>query len=122
MFDVLAPGHDPRLVPLTERLGGVFGRGEDRVAGPCGSQPVQAVKVSGVVQDLELRAGFPDVVVLLGRTIDHAAVAAFGHLPFQDQFKVVELLEGDDIAPRLTLLRTRQQRAVLDLPTGWHCL
>src|ERR671915_810119 len=53
--------------------------------------------MTGVVEHLHLRPGVVRLLSFLGDPVEDAAVAAWLHLPLEQQLEVAELVGGDEI-------------------------
>ena len=112
------------VIPLAHRLGRVQDlarRGIHRrlieLIQPAAADVIGRLHI---VFQLKLRSRLPHRVALIRHVIHDAAVAAFGNVVIQLQFKPAELVGGDDIA-RVMRIRT-DQLAILHLPAWAHAV
>ncbi|HMP61403.1 MAG TPA: hypothetical protein PKD86_18840 [Gemmatales bacterium] len=118
VLDAVALDADHSVVPLADRAGDVFPGGDEAVEGSGAGLGVAPVGMLGVVENLILRAGVPRVRMLLRDEIHDAAVGPGVDLPLEPEFKLIELVHGDDVAAR----SDPGDRAVDDLPAVGNVL
>jgi len=121
LMHALFGGHEQAdVVPLAHG----FGRVEGLARGGVNRRLIERVEPAAtdlvrslfVVLQLKFRAGRPDGTAGIGHVIHDAAVARFGDVVVQLQFKPVELVAAHDIA-RVVRIHAHQ-RAILHLPAG----
>lgn len=124
VFDVGAVDENAHMIPFAGRLGSIFGRGVQIVAG-SGQLAFIPSEVRRVVEDLNFGGVMPGGDRFFRDMIENPAVAVFDRFPFQLEIEILKFLDRDNVIAATGAFAAftafdADKDAVDDGPAGWH--